>query len=268
MEQLPQQVTFTSQHQPETSKMFKSFTQQRGFNGFTKNLYGSRQLDWNGIGVQFWLEASSGLALSGTLVDSWSDRVHGIRHLPVNSASRGVLTASDPNFNGNPSIHCAGSSGTFRAEVGKGTTLGIGRGLTIATVHSIPSGFVSGRIDICCTSPSWSPNIGLGGTRAQWNGIGLAVNGDTLRLGTSYEVTTPTIAIFTVEIIFANGIEQAITAGSSPALVDSWANFDWIGGGGAGGPCQIAEILCFPFQANSAECLQISDLLNAKYAIY
>ena len=246
--------------------MFQGFSKNRsGFHGFIKSIVPEKNLDWNGYPVRFWLDPSHGLSLTGGLIDAWSDKVHGLRHLPTAINQRATLIPSDPNFGGNPSVTTIGST-SLRAEALKGTTLEIGRGFTIATVHAVAN--FTGRTDIFCGSPSFSPNLALGGTRVQHNGLGICYFGDSVRLGTNYETTAPTIAVWTVERILANGVELPITSGSAPAQVDSWGKCDWVGGGGAGGGCIIAEILCFPFEATLSECFDISEKLNNKYSIY
>lgn len=249
--------------------MFKGFTNKQSFHAFNRNIGGSRQVDWNGYPVIFWLDASElvsySLVSGVNRVDQWVDKASGIQHFPDIPANRATYNLTDANFNGFPSVTPA-NSGSLRAREQKGTTLQIGVGYTIVSVHSIPA--IGGRNDLCCGSPNFSPNIGLAGTRVQWNGIGYAVGGDTVRLGTSYESTAPTIAVMTIDRFVINGSEQTITVGSVPAIQDFWGKMDWVGAGGTNAGAVIAELFCFPFQASLAEAQIISDLLNTKYAIY
>jgi hypothetical protein len=249
--------------------MFKGFTRQPGFNGFAKNIRGPFQSDWNGYPCIFWLDAAelvSYVNVSGVnRIDSWTDRIAGIRHqYGVGVANRGTFNLSDANLNGFPSCQALNSE-SFKAVQGRGTTLQLGLGYTMVSVHSLSA--IAPRNDLCCQTPFFAPNIALAGTRVQWNGIGYG-NGDTVFMGTNYETMAPTIAVFTVDRIVLNRVEQPITVGSAPAPQGAWGKFDTIGAGGAGANVMMGEILCFPFQASLAEAQAISDLLNAKYAIY
>jgi hypothetical protein len=215
-------------------------------------------------GVNFWLDAGYGLNTQTDLaaVTKWIDRIRGISFQQSTAASQPRFILSDANFNNYPTVDFSVSTSRYLQSF---YSYGFPNTTDFTIAFIAKYGVLNTQNCVAGTSVAGAPRIALGGTAASWNGV-TVFNTSLIGSGTT-ESTSTKIAIITNTEIVVNGTQEATYSYFNFNLnMDQIGIANTLGGQQLRG--QIAEIIVFGDALSSADCIRLSDNINAKYAIY
>ena len=208
-------------------------------------------------GVSFWLDAAFGLNTQTNLgaISSWTPRFGRSTFEQSTAGNQPRLILTDTNYNNLPSVE---AQSTNRFLISTSGNLPYSRFCTIAVISKVNSAQAINSI------------IGLGnngiidgGTALNVNGFGFYPNGTPSFQGTT-ETSTARIKIMSFNTIVINGVVE-FTGTNNTGTFDfntlfRVANTDMIG--------SIAEIISFNFSMTEQQCIDLSNNINQKYALY
>jgi hypothetical protein len=245
--------------------MFKGFSKRQSFSGFPTKSFGNEIGQWNGYRCDFWLDAGQLIssAIDGQRVDLWLDSMSNTRWVQPTLASRPFYVLSDPAFNNNPVVSNSGSQHLLNLD--NQSVFKTGDQNFIAFVFEVtlvPTG--SGRNTLF--TQGTSIELTSGGTTDNRTGI---LTSAFLFASTSLIGTNTVIFLMSRNRILINGVFEVVTGTQSSGLL-SFSTFNRLFGNAFGVPFngKLAEVLCFPFNPTDQQMLDVSSLLNSKYAIY
>jgi hypothetical protein len=247
--------------------MLNGFSKNRQFNGFPKKGFGNGSAQWNGIPCAFWLDAGQAVDNPANLgrVGAWIDVISGTRWIQTVVASQPQYLTSDSAFNNRPVIN-NDTGGRHFNNIESQSILRTGRENFFAIV--VQATAANGR-GIVLTQGTLNGEFNLGGINSGASKMGIYNGGTGVFTTTTDYDLNPHIFVISDKKILLDGVFETVTGAQSTQLL-SFASFNRIFGnsGGVGFVGKLAEILCFPFDPTDTEMLSVSDLLNAKYAIY
>ena len=254
--------------------MFKGFqntSRSNGFNGFPALNFQMNNEAYGFSGCRLWLDANFGTNTKTDLssISLWTDKINGFRFTQSTGGNQPSYVLSDANFNNLPSIKF-NSYVNHRLQLSS-VTINMGNKCTVAVVY-INDVIADAVPYILCNSVARGTgnavNITGGGTATNLNGFG-AYTGEAAstvaKLSSGIEDTAAHIGIVSSTDIIMDGI--SITSSN----FDFTVSYNTIGGDGSGlGSIRgrIAEIIIFNKSFNSSDCIELSNRLNQKYAIY
>jgi len=241
------------------------------FRGFPSLNFQMNNEAYSFSGCTFWLDACAGLDTQTNLgaISKWVEKTRGIIFAQTTAGNQPRLILNDANFNNKPSVDFFNANKRLALS---GSSIGVNRNQTLAIVFRKQSnaagtnahltallGSSSGNCFIAehgTTNVSFTETVGIGGSNNTAvysdNGIGDA---------------NPHIVVLSGANFISDG--AAVTpSGSYP-----WASFEFSyisgeGGSNSNGVIQVAEVVIWNRSCSQAECIEISDGLNDKYAIY
>jgi hypothetical protein len=108
-------------------------------------------------------------------------------------------------------------------------------------------------------------NVILGGA-GTLVGIG-AYNTNTPIMTSTIEDTLPHICVITNNEIVVDGV-QRVTGTWNPLINYTKIGFDTYAGGARNSIARVAEIISYKQKLSSSSCIELSNRINSKYAIY
>jgi hypothetical protein len=233
--------------------MFKGFSdssRNKEFHGFPNLNFQMNNEAYGFSGCMFWLDAAvnKNTSTDSTLVSFWQDKIQSIRFVQTTAGNQPTYLTSYAPLNNNPVIF-------FNAKTMSASPVFLQQPQTTAVVFQ---GVVSASINQMFGDSTTNFNYNWGGTGAGYNGIGCRINGSP-NSSTYGEDTNPHIAIFTKERIIADGAQQHTWSLNFIPQISNFYNTS---------QQYIAEIICFNKILTQAECVQLCDNINSKYAIY
>lgn len=243
--------------------MFKGFSNRQGFHGFPRTIAGGNTNVVYGVNnCIFWLDAQSLISLNNLdSVSSWRDKIRNISYENSVLASQPRFIASNPNYNNNPTVESIAAARRLVAVNGLLLT-GNYTLVLICNYNSITA------INAAIGNSVNDFGFGPGGTSAGINGFFCRNNQTPQIISGTSESVTPKIAVFTSENgIFVNGVVENGSLLNPFNLVLN-VLFSGTGANNVSLFGHIAEILAFGYSLNSSEAINLSNQLNAKYAIY
>jgi hypothetical protein len=247
--------------------MFQGFQKARGFNGFPRKGFGTAMNQWNGYPCDFWLDASQGVTNPVNLaqISNWRDVISGVNFTQTVSGSQPRYLSSDPAFNNHPVIDASVSA--VRRLTNQQSILRTDNSFCIAIVAQAVG--VNGRCVILSRDGVNVGELNIGGTDSGADKLGI-YNGASgvFTSSTIGYSTSPIILLLSNSQILINGTSETVS-GAEAAGLSSIITFNRIFGNGlTGTTAKLAEVLFFPFDPTTLEMIEISNILNAKYAIY
>jgi hypothetical protein len=258
--------------------MFRGFSKNSGFNGFPNQQFGKgARISLYGFPLcSFWLNAEMGVGAVSNLdpVSAWVDQVGLIQFTQLNPLYQPRLVKNAPSFGNRDLIdfHTAGRG--LQAAVN--TTVGTG-GKTIAIVYEYSSVATQSRIigdnDFAnARSSGFSFQHGSvnNTTFRPWVGFGVGAGASYGFIGAPVYANDPRILVLTRENLILNGTQITINQAATPLITGV---ISWVGSNGAfgvswSGIFRVAEIIVFDKEFNTTECINLSNALNSKYALY
>jgi len=228
--------------------MFKSFQKGQQFKGFPALNFQLNNEAYGFIGCTFWLDAAIGVNTNtdNTKFSRWTPIIPSKKLFIQNTASlQFTWRSSNANFNNLPVV-TMGVNGSFQAYMDC-EAFGLMSRFTFAFVGQTDNTTNTGVIISSNNSLVIKPE-GL-------------INYNT---GTSS--TNAKIVVITNNIIIINGAEV-----NNSGSLNNWnGTISRIGNASNGNQLdgRIAEVLAFNKALSSDDCIQLSDRLNQKYAIY
>jgi len=241
--------------------MFKGYQNSNSsplYRGFPNLNFQTNVSAYGFSGVYFWLDASFGLNTQTNLaaVSRWQPIIGRSAFVQDTAANQPRFIASDVNYNNLPSVQSVGNRSMI-AQYG----LQINQQFTIAIVSKVDiATTVNGIIGTA------TRGINDGGTRSGFNGFGVNTNFNTQTAfqGTT-ESTNTRIKIMSNNNIIVNGVSEYT---GTLGLNEEFDRIFLSGGSDQALTGSIAEIIAFNFAMTSQQCIDLSNNINQKYALY
>jgi hypothetical protein len=240
----------------------------KGFNNKQQNSFPNLNFQMNNSaygfsGVDFWLDAAFGLNTQTDLgaVSRWSPRIGKSVFEQATAGSQPRLVLNDANFNNLPSVQSQDSSRFMQSPNLYG--LSLSTGCTIAVVSKVNTVNVYNGV----IGQNTAGRLGIidGGSTAGVNGFGTVI-GATLFQGTT-ESTNSRIKILTNSNIIVNGVNE-FTGTNTAVNYEFDTLFRVLNVTTNSLVGNIAEIIAYNFTMTSAQCIELSNNINTKYALY
>lgn len=259
--------------------MFKAFSQNNMFNGFPNEIFGMNEYveSYGKGGCSFWLEADNRISATSNLepVSSWTDIVQNMSFVQATASLQPRLILSDVNFGGHPTVDFTPVSRLLESPIG----MPISNQKTVAFVYQYntfgqPTHWNSSIVRTPeYTSPRGNgSNFGSQGANSNVlrNFVGY-YRGANLDFGSSNAAvfnTFPVILVLNLSCIVSNGVN--LTPESASGFINPGFVASVIGGPNNTfvGSFKLAAWIVWEALYDLSECLEISALLNQKYAIY
>ena len=242
--------------------MFKGFSQQSSFNGVPERTFNmNRNQVYNLMDCIFWIKAGEGhSALTGNPISSWKDLIYGYEFLQTSAGNQPRYKSSDAGYNGNPIVEFfdnarrMGTTNLKEVRISEKWTLAF-----VANYNALNgANVILGSRDT--VTAEW---FALGGSGAP-TGVGFW-NGSAF-FGGPPDDSTVKIAVMSNSRLYVNG--ALIWSGNitktfgldSIGVNRTTANTHLIG--------NVAEIAIWRGDKTENEMLELSSILNTKYAIY
>lgn len=238
--------------------MFKGFPSKRSqFNSFPNLNFQMNNEAYGFSGCTFWLDAAYGLNTQTDLaaVSEWKPKIGFSSFLQSTAANQPRLVLSNALYNNYPTVETITNA---RGMTSNYTYTVFNTIAFVANYNTINNANV-----IIGKSADNSDIVGLGGGIAGINGPFLRIGGGSYISATT-ESTTVKIVVMTRDGIWVNGVNEF---SGDTRIGRSFTNIFRASDGTAALIGNIAEILIFS-QDLTDEAIQLSDLLNLKYAIY
>lgn len=248
------------------------------FHGFpNENFGGGGRVTAYGFPLcSFWMNAEVGLNAVSNLdpISTWIDQAGQIPFVQNNSLYQPRLAKNVASFGGRDLVdfHTAGRG--LQAQVN--ITAGTG-GKTLAVVYEYTSVATQSRIigdndfsNARSTGFSFHHGHVQNTTFRPWVGYGVGANVLYGFDGAPVYANNPRILIFTRNVMILNGTQVTINLTGSPFTSGP---ISWIGSNGAfgaswSGVFRVGDILLYDREFSLSECIDLSNTLNLKYALY
>lgn len=231
---------------------------------FAKNQLRRNEYAYGFGGVTFWLDADYGLNTQTNLgaVSYWRDKIRGILFEQATAGNQPRLIVSDADFNNLPSVEFQSTGRNLQAIQANAIT----KDFTLVAIYKMNT--ITTQNNLLCEnfSQGTANRVSLGGTSTGYTGFGVysgTGSAPSASLASSVEDTAPHIAILTSSEIVIDGVQVA--TGSCELT----SNLNTLGGGSNQGiNGKLPELIIYSQKLTSTQCIQLSDNLNSKYAIY
>lgn len=246
--------------------MFKGFqntSRTNGFNGFPALNFQMNNEAYGFSGCTFWLDAAYGTNTVTDLaaVSLWTDKIRNIRFEQSTAANQPYYIASHASYNNLPVI--SSSSGTKYITSRFGLTIDPSNYtfVCIANYDTLQGG------NCILGHTTSATQFAIGGSFANWNGVTFYNSPlNQIQVTGTTDSTSVKIAVMTNNNLYVNGSLE-----STQSITSVDVAFNQIFGGRNGTNIlfgNIAELIIFNKSINSSECVQLSNRINSKYAIY
>lgn len=213
-------------------------------------------------GCIFWLDADFGTNTKTGLaaVSSWKDRISNIEFSQSTGANQPRYVSSDAAYNNYPVIECVSNARFLISDY----TIGLPVGKTVAIVGNYTT--INNTCSIIGNQSAGSIiDYGLGGSSAGFNGVYIRSNGTIRATGTT-ESTSVKIGIVTGSEINVNGTQEVTYSttdegGFNQLFRTGTSSVNNLIG-------KVAEVLIFNTSFTPSQCIELSNRINSKYAIY
>jgi hypothetical protein len=244
---------FKSYHDTSSADQFKGFP-NLNFQG-SNSAYGFS-------GVYFWLDAAFGLNTQTNLgaVSRWQPRIGRSVFEQTTAGSQPRLVLNDANYNNLPSVEAIDNNRVMQSALNGGLAYNVN--CTIAVISKLTTATLfNGIIGTNAGTPT---GLSDGGNQANFNGFGYSAGSMVLQ-GTT-ESANARIKIISDTSVIVNGITESTgTNSKSPAELFQLFRTATSGANYIG---SIAEIIAYNFSMTSEQCIQLSNTINQKYALY
>jgi hypothetical protein len=243
--------------------MFKGFTQQNSFNGVPERTFNmNRNQVYNLMDCIFWIKAGEGhSALTGNSISSWKDLIYGYEFLQTSAGNQPRYKSSDAGYNGNPIVEFFDNARRMATTNLK--EVRISEKWTLAFVANYNS--LNGSNILFGSKDTLTADYFLlGGTFVSHTGAGLWLN--NVFYGGPPEDSTVKIVVMSNSRLYVNG--ALIWSGNITNTfgLDTIGTFRTSTTGALIG--NVAEIAIWRGDKTENEMLELSSILNTKYAIY
>lgn len=238
--------------------MFQGFSKKQSFNGFPSRHFGVNQRSAYGLGgLVLWMDAGNGIPNMTNLaaVPSWTDLATGNQFLQPTAGNQPRWVASDSRYNNLPVVQGVDAA---RRMVSSFVYNNFRTIALVANFDIINSGNV-----VLGWSPTQSHFIILGGTFGGYNGVGSRNPVNTMSAGTT-ENTAVKIGVLSKNGIWVNGVKE-YTGDTYISLLSYDTILGSSGVNAYGLVGSLAELIGW---SQDHDEITISNILNAKYAIY